>query len=33
VKKANLLTLILVLVAIASFLAHVKFGYGFHEGA
>jgi hypothetical protein len=33
VKKANLLTLILVLVALASFVARVKWGYGFHEGA
>jgi hypothetical protein len=31
-KKASLLTLILVLVSIASLLARVKWGYGFHEG-
>jgi hypothetical protein len=32
VKLARLLTLIIALVAIASFVAHVKWGtFGFHE--
>lgn len=31
-KKANLMTLLLVLAFVASFVARAKFGLGFHEG-
>jgi hypothetical protein len=31
-RKINLLTVVLVAIAIASFVAKLKLGYGFYEG-